>query len=169
MRPTAYRKSSAESNDWKTDSRASMTSGLNSHRKWLLPTFVVVAVFRFVATVGFGLFLSAQARAKEQASRRRETAALKRNDVQLRYASYILCRSEGRTQEECRKIAEGIRLPPNLTLQELEARLAKISSARITKLVIGPPGKTVTIGAPKAGAAGRRGPRGARGAAGFRG
>src|SRR6266542_4048582 len=102
------------------------------------------------------------ARAKTEATR---------SDLQQRLAIFTVCRSDGRSVKECRKIANGIILPA-------------LTKGQLTKIVkiLGKPGKPGQPGKPgllgphgikgligKLGPQGRSGRTGARGAVGARG
>ncbi len=90
----------------------------------------------------------------------------RRNDAQIRFQAYILCRSTNRTPKQCEKIANGIALPSRLSVAELEAKLARIAELRVKEIFIkGQPGLTGLQGPPgKQGAKGPPGPRGIPGA-----
>lgn len=138
--------------------------------KWAPAVFVVISVMGFMTAVGGGLYLAKRDRDRETAARMREVEARKRNDIQIRFVTYVLCRSEGRTIRECSKIAEGVVLPANLSLHALEVEIAKLKQARITKLTVG--GKPVVVSKGLLGPRGEKGdtgPRGRTGATGARG
>lgn len=134
---------------------------------WMLRAVTAGLVLSFAITICGIFWLLFRSAQQEQATRKRELAVSEASDVQTRLATFVLCRSEGRTSVQCRKIANGVRLPAKLTLSELEARLVKIQAGHVTKLTVGPSGKTVTIsGKGLIGPVGATGKTGAQGAAG---
>jgi hypothetical protein len=139
---------------------------------------VVLVSFLALAALGVAIRENRNAVRRVEEGRQREKQARVRSDIQIRFVTYVLCRSEGRTMKECQKISDGIVLPPALTVDEIEARLAKITKARITQLTVGQPGKALLIGVPgkgivgepgEPGAPGRQGPQGPRGSHGANG
>ena len=86
---------------------------------------------------------------------RQHSAEIKR-DIEMRLAWFRLCRSDGRSVKDCRKVANGIILPP----------LTKTQSKEIAK-ILGKPGKAGALG--PAGVRGLVGRAGLRGQAGIRG
>lgn len=107
----------------------------------------------------------------DKAFLQREIARSKRDVLQAKFQTYLVCRSTGRTIKQCDAISKGAVLPDGLiSLNKLEAKLAKISEARVTKLFVGPLGKRGQIGpGGKIGPAGPRGPRGPQGLRGVAG
>ena len=138
-------------------------------RDWLLPVAIGVGVLFFIAVLGAALYLARQQREQQSANQKRDKQLLVRQNLQTRYITYVLCLSQGRDVKECRKIANGVVLPPNLDLAHVKTETATIGKARIIKLTVGPPGHEVTITAPQRGAAGSAGQAGARGATGATG
>lgn len=145
-----------------------------------------------LVAVGFQLLDRTNKLAKANRVQLMETEqARRRNDAQIRYQAYILCRSTNRTPKQCKRIALGVVLPVNLSVDELEAELAKIAELRVKEIFVageagvqgkqGPPGRTGARGAsgargspgergpPGSAARGPRGPQGAAGAPGARG
>lgn len=131
-------------------------------QRWSLSLFIALAVIGFIATIGLALWVAKRDRDAERRARLREAATLRRNDAQIQYVTYVLCRSEGRTIKQCERIAEGVVLPANVSIKQLEAEVARIKKAAITKLTVA--GKTVVVPSK-----GLLGPRGATGARGLRG
>jgi hypothetical protein len=87
--------------------------------------------------------------------------------AQTRFAIYVLCRSGGRSASDCRKVERGVVLPPQPAagnFDTIDARLARLEEARVTKLFV--QGKAAK-GLP--GAQGARGPAGPQGPAGAQG
>src|SRR6266496_5836 len=85
-----------------------------------------------------------------------------RRDLELRLAIFTICRSDGRTEKECRQIASGVILPALTRAQE--AQIVKILGQPGTAGALGPQGIRGLIG--KAGVRGQRGNDGERGPAG---
>lgn len=95
----------------------------------------------------------------------------KRNDAQMRFQAYVLCRSESRSPRQCGRIAAGVVLPHRLTVDQLEAQFARIAELQVHKIFVnghlglkgpqGPPGRTGAKGD-----VGERGPAGAQGVSG---
>lgn len=112
--------------------------------------------------------LIASERQQRMASQRETNRAI----LQSRFSAYILCRSSGRTRRQCRKISQGIILKPTVSLRMVEASIAKLGEATITKLIVGREGTRGPVGpairGPR-GPAGAAGDPGARGSAGPRG
>jgi hypothetical protein len=146
---------------------------------WRLPIIFACAITGFVLSLIFGIWMLDRQRDQNRAAierekvlRAREQAARKRGDLQVRYTAYVLCRSGGRTRKQCRKISEGVILPPRLTLEMIDAQFAKFGEATVAKLFIskGRVGKTGIQGpGGKIGNTGARGLRGAQGPTGPRG
>ena len=116
---------------------------------------------------------------QERRIRKAAVEQAKRQAAETKLASYILCRSVGRSPMACRKIIRGIALPPRLTLKALEAKIATLGEIRVTRIFVkgqaqhvpeairgaqGPPGARGTQGAQ-----GPQGPPGARGSRGHNG
>ncbi len=83
----------------------------------------------------------------------------RRNDAQIRFQAYILCRSTNRTPGQCARIAAGAVLPSEIDVRRLEAEFAKIAELRVKKIFV----------AGGRGIKGQQGPPGAQGPAGARG
>ena len=151
-------------------------------REWRLTIIFVCAIAGFVLSLVFGIWLLDRSRdqnraviERERVLRVRERQARLRGDIQVRYTAYVLCRSGGRTRKQCRKIADGVILPPRLTLEMIDAQFAKFGEATVTRLFVGK-GKAGITGARGAqgpggriGSPGKRGPQGAQGSAGPQG
>jgi Collagen triple helix repeat (20 copies) len=148
-------------------------------RQWILPAVLVVSILGLVFVVLSGIYLNHRQSNREKEQRLTTLQEQRRAIAQTRFTAYVLCRSEGRTPRQCRKIANGIVLSPQLNLDQLDARLARISDARVGSLIVGPPGHSGKVGAGgvrglrgligKPGPAGPRGHRGHDGHAGARG
>lgn len=162
----------------------------NGYRKWGMAILIVCAVLGFAATIIFGIYLlnkqreqNTQLFAQERRARMAAEERRRHVDTQIRLNAYVLCRSGGRTPKECRRISQGTILPPNLTLEDIEAHFAKIAEIQVQRIFVkGEPGLTGATGprgAPglrggrgatgKRGASGQRGPQGQRGANGSNG
>ena len=130
--------------------------------------------------------LADQVKATNQAQQQ-SIEQLHRANAQARASAYYLCRSFGGKPKDCIRLSEGVLLKSDLSVRQIEAELAQISDARITSLLVGPPGHQGKIGTggiqgiqgidgaqgkpgPQ-GIPGQRGPpgRGARGSQGARG
>lgn len=148
-------------------------------RHWTLPVILGCAIIGFVASIIFGLWLTHRQAKQEERARAEATRQTALDIAQARALAYYLCRSFRGTPKQCVRLQRGIILKPNLDLETLEAQLAKINDARITSLLVGPPGNRGRVGVggikgipgvqgPK-GDPGSQGPPGARGPAGLRG
>jgi Collagen triple helix repeat (20 copies) len=155
--------------------------------QWWPAVFVACAIIGFTTTVIGGVYLVNERR-KENTERLNREAAMRRAAIvrqrkanaQIRFVAYVLCRSGGRSPKQCDRIAAGVILSPNLTLDEIEARLGKIAELRVSHIFVkgqsglvgrtgprglqGIPGATGSRGA--AGGIGARGSNGSRGARG---
>jgi Collagen triple helix repeat (20 copies) len=137
-------------------------------RGWLV-FVVVVALAGAVAGVLGGSILhnrhkaaSAQASADEA---KRALNAERHFALELRLTTFTLCRSDGRSVKDCRKIAAGVILPVLTHTQE--RKILKILGAPGPAGALGPKGVQGLIG--KAGARGHDGKDGAQGAQGPKG
>jgi hypothetical protein len=147
---------------------------INGKRAWLPSLFTAAAIlgFFFVLFAG-GYLLNEQRKANsrqlatERRARVEATRQRKHIDAQIHFTAYVLCRSEGRTPKQCQRIANGIILPPSLTLDEIRARFGKIAEIRVQRILVR--GKTVAGAPGRDGRPGSRGSQGARGAKGERG
>jgi hypothetical protein len=165
---------------------------VNRLKRWAIPIILACAILGFALSVVFGIYLlnkQRQANTKrlnqERAARMDAEQRRRRVDAQVRFTAYVLCRSGGRTPKECRRIASGVILPPNLTLDQIEARFAKIAELSVQRIFVkgrpglsgatgprGPPGpRGLSIRGPRGfrGAGGPGGPRGLRGPQGIQG
>jgi hypothetical protein len=146
----------------------------NGRRAWLPSLFTAAAILGFLATLLFGAYLLNEQRKTnsrrleaEQSARLEAGLARKRADAQIRFAAYLLCRSNGRTPKACLRLARGSSLPPNLTLDEITAHFGKIAEIRVERFYVkGKAGQGIP--GPK-GLRGRKGAQGSRGAQGARG
>lgn len=137
-------------------------------RRWGAVAFVCAAVLGFGIAVAIAIWFSA----REQQQTEDIAEANKRRIEEAFVANFILCRSTGRTIDQCQKISEGILIalqPSPQEINEVRSRLIKTAEAQVQKLFVG--GRSITAEgirgtagpAGPIGLAGRRGPRGLRG------
>jgi hypothetical protein len=162
-------------------------------RRWWIPLLLACAILAFGFSLAFGIVLlnrqrqeNTQRLVRERAARMDAEEHRRANDAQLRFTTYVLCRSGGRTPKECNRISKGTILPPNLTLDQIEAHLGKIAEIQVQRIFVkgqpglsGERGATGVRGAPgspgargsngRPGESGERGSQGQRGATGARG
>ena len=114
----------------------------------------------------------------ERSARMKEQRRIRALAAQAMYQTYILCRSQGRTKRQCRKIAHGIILSPRFTLKQLDTHILRTAELTVTRIFNPPKGQagaTGPRGAPglsirgPTGPTGPRGPQGPRGPAGING
>jgi hypothetical protein len=136
-------------------------------RGWLLPVLIALGAITLTFVIVASIFFVARDREKTRTIAKlahtelhNEIAARKRLRNQVLYLSYVLCRSQGRSKKDCRIISHGAVLPSNLTIETLEAQIARLGEARIIRLFVGPNGTRITG---KSGAPGLRGPPGPQG------
>lgn len=135
-------------------------------RRWLLPASLLLGILTLGVVISLAIWYSSDQRKREKRDRERATA-------QAYVSNYTLCRSAGRTRKQCRAIAKGTILAPTISTALIEAKLAELGEARVTRLFVGPPGKRGQVGAKgakgPAGPGGAIGPQGAPGTPGPRG
>jgi hypothetical protein len=144
-------------------------------RRWGISILIACAILGFAFSIIAGAYLLTEQRKQntrrlDQERRLRMANEERRRfvDAQIRFTTYVLCRSSGRTPKECNRIANGTILPPNLTLDQIEARFARIAEIQVQRIFVkGKPGLSGERGS--AGARGARGAQGSRGATGIRG
>jgi hypothetical protein len=135
-------------------------------RKWGIAALIAGGVLALAAVIVFGLYL-----ANEQSSQNTTRLDAQREaDIRLATAAKTFCISVGFTEIQCDRFARGIvQESKNVTTDELDARLARIDRATVTKLFVGPPGERGPVGPGlkgERGSTGPTGPRGGRGAPG---
>ncbi len=146
-------------------------------RDWLLPAVFAATIIAIAVVLSLAVFVVSRdrQRAKDDIAIERRARISLQN--QIVFESYVLCRSSGRSKHDCRIIANGSVLKGKLNVKLLEAKVAQLGEAQVTKLFIGKDGTQVTssgqvsIKGPPGpqGKQGQPGPQGAQGPAGPRG
>jgi hypothetical protein len=109
--------------------------------KWKLPLLVSTTIITFTLILGAGLWLAHLQRQQEERQRKARDEQQAVQTRQLQIAAYAICRTEGHTRNQCKRIAQGAILQPNTTVHELDAQTIRAVEAQVTRLLVGPPGK----------------------------
>ncbi len=146
-------------------------------RGWALPALIAFGILTLASMVALAALVISHDRKRAKADLALETRAriALRNNIE--FEAYVLCRSEGRSKHDCKLISNGAVLEGKVDVVELEAQIARLGEARVTKLFIGKHGTAVTAagkisikgppGPPgAAGPPGPKGPQGTQGSAG---
>lgn len=163
----------------------SLPDNIRRVRRWDIRKIVIAYVILAIG-LGFSIWevgklvdANKERIANERAARMEADRRARAAVGQSRLVFRTLCLSLRYTRRQCRRAERGIILPPTLTLEQIEARIAKLRRATVTRLFVGPTGARGEIGpagfrGPRGlpgapGARGTQGPRGTRGSAGARG
>src|SRR5512132_1679461 len=100
--------------------------------------------------------------------RAKEAETRRQGDVTSRVYTYSLARSLGYSKAQAKRLSDGVILDPKLTLDQIDAKIAEIGEARVSKLLVGPKGKRGAVGGlGRPGKTGKTGPRGISGPSGY--